>query len=265
MGWRSLSRSVIGTRHLRHCLPCQDAGGYRVFGDLIIGAVADGAGSAPYSERGASLAVQQALNYLSNLNQWLQPSANPQWPTMAQAPSPAQTQRLFERTVNKVRQRLQQQAGQDGHSMDAFACTLLAFAATPHWLVAMQIGDGFMVASMAKASYQLLFQPDKGEYVNQTAFVTTPTALNDLQTRVLDHSPQFICVATDAFERLAMHLPEWTPHPPFFEPLQEYLWETPDPEQDDTYIMNFLTTDYLNKQTDDDKTLLLCAYEAVGE
>jgi serine/threonine protein phosphatase PrpC len=262
MGWRSLSRSVIGTRHLRHCLPCQDAGGYRVLGDLIIGAVADGAGSAPYSERGATIAVQQTLNYLSNLNQWLQPSANPQWPTIEQAPSTAQTKRLFERAVNRVRQHLQQQAEQDSYGVDAFACTLLAFAATPHWLVAMQIGDGFMVASTEAESYQLLFQPDKGEYVNQTAFVTTSTALTDLQTRVLATAPQFICAATDAFEHLAMRLPKWEPHPPFFEPLKEYLWETPDPEQDDTYIMDFLTSDYLNKQTDDDKTLLLCYAEA---
>jgi hypothetical protein len=44
--------------------------------------------------------------------------------------------------------------------------------------------------------------------------------------------------------------------------LEEYLDETPIPEQNDAYIMNFLESEYLNKQTDDDKTLLLCRLEA---
>jgi hypothetical protein len=261
MGWRSLSRSVIGTRHQRNFLPCQDAGSYRVLGDLVVGAIADGAGSAPHSELGATLAVQHTLDHLAYLEAWLQPNQNPKWPTVEQSPSPAQARRLFERTITKVRETLQQQADRNGYGLETLACTLLAFAATPHWLTAMQIGDGFIVVSTASEPYQLLFQPDKGEFVNQTTFVTSSTAWDDLQVSVISSPPHFICAATDAFERLAMHLPDWRPHPPFFKPLEEYLLETPNPEQDDAYIMGFLESNLLNKQTDDDKTLLLSLFE----
>lgn len=262
MGWRSLSRSVIGTRHQKHYLPCQDAGGHRAFGDVVIGAIADGSGSAQHSAIGAALAVNSTLDYLSNLETWLQPHPNPQWPTTEKPPSPPQIKRLFERTLTKVRNDLQQQATESNYGLETLACTLLAFVATPHWIAAMQIGDGFIVVSNRAQAYQLLFAPDKGEFVNQTTFVTSSMAFKDLQIKVISDPPQFICAATDAFERLGMHLPQWEPHPAFFKPLEEYLKETPNPEQNDAYIMSFLESEYLNQQTDDDKTLLLCRWAA---
>ncbi len=261
MGWRSLSRSVVGTHHQRQSLPCQDAGGYRLLGDVVVGAISDGAGSAAHSDIGAAIAIKSTLTYLSHLETWLQPTQNLKWPTVAQPPSQTQAQRLFERTFTTVRSELQAQATQHGYELETLACTLLAFIATPHWFAAMQIGDGFMVVSTSAQAYGLMFTPDKGEFVNQTAFVTSSNAHNDLQVKVISETPQFICAATDAFERLAMRLPQWEPYPAFFKPLEEYLTETPIPEQDDAYIMKFLESEYLNKQTDDDKTLLLCGFE----
>jgi Protein phosphatase 2C len=265
MAWRSLSRSVIGTRHQRQSLPCQDAGAYRDLGEVVIGAIADGAGSAPHSELGATLAVKRTLEYLSNLEAWLQPSDNPQWPTLERPPLPSQARRLFERTVNQVNKALQQEADRQGYGLDTLACTLLGFVATPHWVAAMQIGDGFIVVSTPSAPYELMFVPDKGEFANQTMFVTAATIPTDLQTKVVPSAPQFLCAASDAFERIALHLPSWKPHPGFFKPLEEYLSETPDPEQEDTYLVNFLGSEYLNKQTEDDKTLLLSLYQCEEE
>ncbi|MGB8698283.1 MAG: PP2C family serine/threonine-protein phosphatase [Thermosynechococcaceae cyanobacterium] len=257
MTWRTLSRSVIGTRHERLLLPCQDASGDRQLGDLLLGAIADGAGSVPHSDVGATLAVQTALDYLENLDGWLQPSDHPTWPTLQKPPSFAQARRLFERTVTKVRLALQQCAEHHYYNFEDLACTLILFAATPHWLVAMQIGDGFIVTRSREATFQLLFRPDKGEFINQTTFVTSAPAIAEMQVGVIAEPPQFICAASDAFERLALRFSDWTPHPPFFKPLEEYLLETPVPAEDDTYIINFLKSEYLNHHTDDDKTLLL--------
>jgi hypothetical protein len=266
MGWRSLSRSVVGTRHQSLQVPCQDAGGHRVLklalGEVLIGVVADGAGSASQSEIGAKLAVQTTIDYLTNLAQWLQPNEQkPLWPTVVRSPSLLQTKRLFERTTHKVRGVLTQQAQDNCCEFEDLACTLLAFVATPHWFATMQIGDGFIVASAGDKTYQLMFQPDKGEFVNQTTFVTASTALADLQVRVVAGAPQFVCAATDAFERLAIDFKNWQPHAPFFNPLAEYLMETPIPEKEDGYIMEFLNSEHLNSNTDDDKTLLLALYE----
>ncbi len=125
----------------------------------------------------------------------------------------------------------------------------------------MQIGDGFVVVRPKRKDYQLLFKPDKGEYANQTTFVTSNSALADMQISVLPHPPKFICASTDALERVAIRLSDWSPFPPFFKPFEEYMVETPAPETDDEYLVSFLKSDRLNSRTDDDKTLLLGLYK----
>ena len=46
MGWKAIARSAVGTSHQKQKIPipCQDCGNYRIFKDVIVGAVADGAG-----------------------------------------------------------------------------------------------------------------------------------------------------------------------------------------------------------------------------
>ena len=78
-----------------------------------------------------------------------------------------------------------------------------------------------------------------------------------MQVKVLQQTPEFICAATDGLEGVAIRQSDWTPHPPFFQPFDEYLAETPEPEEAPTYLEPFLTSDRLNERTTDDKTMLL--------
>lgn len=275
MVWRAVVRSAIGTGHQQEHHPCQDYGGNRILNDVIMGAVADGAGSAKYSDIAAKLAVETTLNYLATSEAWLQ-KRNYSWHSLSQPPSETQVRRLFTKGVGKVRSTLQKQAAENGYAMDDLACTLLAFLATPQWIAAMQIGDGFIVVRRSMSwkqavlandftapgeDYQLLFQPSKGEFANQTTFVTSLDALEEIQVRVVSGQYPFICVATDGLENVAIRLKDWTPFSPFFKPLEEYIQETAHPEQDDEYLVNFLTSERLSERTNDDKTLLLCLYQ----
>lgn len=259
MSWKVIVRSVIGTSHQCQQLPCQDFGDDRVLGDVLIGAIADGAGSARHSDIGAKLAVTTALDYLAATEAWLQ-KRHHSWDSLPHAPTPETVRKIFTRTVTRICDQFSQQAAVDGYSVDDLACTLLVFLATPHWVAAMQIGDGFIVTRSRTNDYQLMFQPDKGEFANQTTFVTSANALADMQVRVVLEQPTFICAASDAIERVAIRLSDWTAFPPFFQPLEEYLIETHNPKQDDDYLIGFLTSERLNQKTDDDKTLLLGRY-----
>lgn len=264
MTWKAIARSVIGTSHQHHQLPCQDFAGYRILDDLIIGAIADGAGSAKYADLGAKLVVRTTLDYLAATETWLQQKRHISWQSLAEPPSEERLRGLFSKMVARIVTALQKQATLKGYSLNELSSTLLAFLATPHWIAAMQIGDGFMVVrSQAPRSnqpdYQLLFQPDKGEYANQTSFVTSTHAVAEMQVKVIAVDQPFITASTDALERVAIRLQDWTVFPPFFKPLEEYLQETPQPEQDDAYLMQFLESERLNQRTDDDKTLLLCS------
>ena len=260
MAWKAVARSAVGTSHLKQQMPCQDYGGCKVLNDVILGVVADGAGSAKHADIGAKLVVKTVLGYLTGIEEWLQQRKR-FWQLNPQPLSEEQARKLFAKTVKKVVTALEKQAASKGYSVDDLACTLLVVVATPNWVAAMQIGDGFIAVRCQQEAYQLLFPPDKGEYINETTFVTSANALNAMRIGVRSLKPQFICAATDGLERVAIRMSDWTPFTPFFQPLEEYLQETSNPEQEDEYLKNFLDSDRLNARTDDDKTLLLCCYD----
>lgn len=292
MNWKAIARSAIGTSHQKQEMPCQDYGGYKIIDEIIIGAVADGAGSAKYADIGAKLAVKIVLEAftkedISNIIETLHPETSetnklPNWIWKSltslgtierngtssvaihqpQSLSELDISQLFTKTVQKVRAALAEQAAENNYSANDLACTLLVFIATPHWVAAMQIGDGFIVLRCQEEEAQLLFPPDKGEYINETTFVTSANALEAMRVYVKTGNPEFICASTDGLERLAIRMSDWTPFAPFFQPLEEYLRETSNPEQKDEYLMSFLESDRLNARTDDDKTLLLCLYDS---
>ncbi|MGB3652568.1 MAG: PP2C family serine/threonine-protein phosphatase [Rivularia sp. (in: cyanobacteria)] len=260
MNWKAIARYEVGTSHQKQGLPCQDFADFRTFDNVIIGAVADGAGSAKYSDIGAKLAVEAVLEYFTEFSQRLQKRKC--WEQSFSQPLSEKTaKKRFKNALKKVNTALQKQADEKDYSVNDLACTLLVFVATPDWIAAMQIGDGFIVVRSQDSEYQMLFQPDKGEFANETTFVTSTNALDDMQIKVFSEKPEFICASTDGLEKVAIRFSDWKPFPPFFKPLEEYLQETQKPEEEDEYISNFLNLEQLNARTDDDKTLLLCLFD----
>jgi Protein phosphatase 2C len=263
MHWKAVAHSEIGVLHQKHKLPCQDYANYRFLEHgLIVGAVADGAGSAKHSDIGARLAVETTLQFFSRIGAFIQKRKRCR-EKFSRPFSKQETEKHFVKLLQqRIRVRLEQKAQQDGYAVQELACTLLCFIATPYWTVAMQIGDGFLVVRAQEKDYQLLFSPDKGEYANETTFVTSTNAVDDMQIAVVPYPLEFICAATDGLERVALRVSDWMPFAPFFNPLCEYLEETPDPQGDKSYLESFLGSERLNQKTQDDKTLLLCLYQS---
>ena len=254
MSWKAIVHSEIGTRHCQSRQPCQDYGHYQIIDSVIIGAVADGAGSAPHADVGAQIAVQTALSTLTQ-----QVSG---WSTLTLDQQKTEAHSLFTTLLQMVVNALETQAKTENYALKDLGCTLLAFIATPDCVAAMQIGDGFIVVRPGSTlPYQVLFPPNKGEFVNETMFVTAADALDCLQVSVHSVSTPFICLATDGLESVAIKFQTWCPHPPFFDPLWDCLHSLEDHSQRQTYLERFLSSDRLNARTDDDKTLLLCLYE----
>ena len=255
--WKAIARSVTGVGHLRQSMPCQDYSRYhQLKGGVLIGAVADGAGSAQYSQRGAQLVVESSLAYLQRwenfgyrrrlkLLPWLMAIAEPK------------RRAFFEKLLRFLRRQLRELSQLEGISLDSLASTLLVFVASREGIVAMQVGDGFLVVRSTPDHYQLLFQPDKGEYFNETTFVTSSQASQALQTCCYPQPVQFICAATDGLEKVAIKFQDWSAFAPFFQPLEAFLRETQDPEANPDYLEQFLHSERLNQRTQDDKTLLL--------
>jgi hypothetical protein len=290
MTWRAIARSVKGTSHQKQNMPCQDYSNYKIIDHTIIGVVADGAGSAKYSDIGAKLAVKTVLETfteqnISNITELFNAESsvsetenkvasawtlnfrgrtdkkNTATVTIAQSPSEQKAKRLFSNILNQVITALKEQAEKENYSIEDLACTLLIVIATPDGVTAMQIGDGFITVRHPEAPPQLLFPPDKGEYINETTFVTSANALTEMRVVVKPGQPEFICASTDGLERLAIQMSDWTPFAPFFNPLEQCLRETDNLEESNQYLVDFLTSDRLNARIDDDKTLFLCIYD----
>ncbi|MFM7364043.1 MAG: PP2C family serine/threonine-protein phosphatase [Cuspidothrix sp.] len=255
MGWKAIARYVTGTSHQDQKIPCQDCGNYRIFDNVIVGAVADGAGSAKYSHIGSEIAVKTVIKCFADINELPDKSGFTQ-PLLEK-----EAKEVFTKFVKEVIKAFHEKADSKGYSINDLACTLLVFIATPEWVAAMQIGDGFIVIRSQDSEYKLLFEPDKGEFFNETTFVTSANALEEMQVQVISGKQEFICASTDGLEKVAIRLSDWKPHAPFFKPLEEYLRETDKPGgNDDNYISDFLNSERLNSRTDDDKTLVLCLY-----
>ena len=65
--WMVSGGSVTGTSHRRVGLPCQDSSSYCIAGEVLIAAVADGAGSAALSDVGSTLAAETSVRTAERL------------------------------------------------------------------------------------------------------------------------------------------------------------------------------------------------------
>ncbi len=249
--WQAVAGSAIGTKHISGGKPCQDYAAYQITseGQVAIGAVADGMGSAAHAEIGSKIAVEVAISQL-RLRDWL-----------AKPITQSEAKVFFNSLLNTVVNSLQQQAKTSNYPLKDLACTLLVFVATRNWLAAMQVGDGLIVVrAKNRPNYQLLFQPDKGEYINYTTPVTSRDAAEKMQADVWLGEHEFICAATDGIENISL-VKRREPFDKFFQGLESQIMRSGKTQPEKEAELNeFLNSDKINKKTDDDKTILMGIY-----
>ncbi|MBN1813831.1 MAG: protein phosphatase 2C domain-containing protein [Anaerolineae bacterium] len=244
--WRIVGASVQGTSHQQNDVPCQDAHGYRVLlnGAVVI-AVADGAGTASRSHEGAQRAVKQALDTLERDLAYNVLRTEFEW------------QRLMTAAFRQAREDIVGHARWENAPLRDFAATLTCAVASNDELAVGQIGDCLAVAR--KGPDDPLFvaaQPQRGEYANETFFLTLEDALDHLQVHV--YPPvQTLVLMSDGVVRLAVNVVENVPHTPFFRPLLDFAAEMKDEKTAQEQLAAFLASERVCARTDDDKTLVL--------
>ena len=66
-----------------------------------------------------------------------------------------------------------------------------------------------------------------------------------------------IAILSDGLQMLALKIPEYMPHAPFFSPLFRFVAEVTDETEAKEQLEAFLRSPRVRKRTDDDLTLLL--------
>jgi hypothetical protein len=157
----------MGRSHEKSSIPCQDKTGKSKGREVHVIALADGAGSARFSEYGAEIAVQIIMKLL-----------RAEFTSLLDVGGEV----CAERIIHQLQASLNQCADKKNISFHELASTLLFFATDGADYLCGQVGDGRISRFNNDLSVaELIFEPDKGEYFNETTFLTSSQAFAALQ------------------------------------------------------------------------------------
>jgi Protein phosphatase 2C len=257
--WKVIGASVTGRSHEATGKDCEDASDWLTEPGLTCLAVADGAGSRPLSRVGASLAVRRALE-TAGVFAASQAATDTRAQTAStadgggtgravDAADPAAWLRVI---FADVRDQITVLAAADCRDAEDYATTLAVAVVTSEVIGIGQIGDTIAVTG-GGSSYQTAAPAPRGEYVNETTFITAAGALDELRITVLPAAEvDSVFLSTDGLRfKILDDLAAASPFTPFFEDLTAYA-RSPDATLD--AVRRFLAG--LDDQSGDDKTLL---------
>jgi Protein phosphatase 2C len=241
-GWQVLGASTIGASHQKQALPCQDAWmATECRGGVLAVAVADGAGSASHAEVGSRLAARRAVSAV--FDRMLQPRTGGVYAMLDDA-------------FLQARRELEFEAASSGLELRNLPTTLTVVIAMPDCLGVAQTGDGLVVALEPDGSLIPLTRPQRGEYANETHFVTGPGGETPRYIHVGEVAPGF-AVLTDGLLPVTSDLKTGRPHAPFFQPFFSTLKQGPATPDLRRHLEQFLESPRLRERVDDDLTLVV--------
>jgi hypothetical protein len=253
--WCWAGARAIGTAHLAGGLPCQDAFAARIArapcgSEILVAALADGAGSAERADAGAKLATSLSVEVAAEA------LADGAGKVEEAAP-------LLRYAAEQARFTIAALAGHETRSVADFASTLLLVVLHGDGGVVAQIGDGAVVGEHEGngGGWEPLLWPEHGEYVNTTRFLTDADALDHLRVVELPGPARNVCLFSDGLERLVLDFRSRSAHAPFFDAVFRRFGEVPQAgyaAQVSHELTQLLSSDAVNQRTDDDKSIV-CA------
>ncbi|MCA9835819.1 MAG: protein phosphatase 2C domain-containing protein [Trueperaceae bacterium] len=240
--WRTLAASVRGSYHTKQAKGNEDALGLAstLSADLLL-IVSDGAGSAPFASEGSQFLTRKALDLLAHYEM---PSARFALECDAYA-------LLF-----KLKQALTQFAEEQNRVSGDFAATFLAVMVGELYTLAIQVGDGAIIALDHANELTFLTQAFHGDYTSETVFLSSDSALVQASVGVYpsDRYKAF-ALLSDGLEPVALQ--GGKPFKDFFMPLFAFVQSEGSVSQKLSNLATFLDGEQMNARTHDDKTLIL--------
>lgn len=249
--WNFVNVSVIGSSHSKMGLPCQDTCKCFIINNqapIFIAVAADGAGSAQYADLGSKFACNifieklivffQSGNSIENLKR-----------------------EYIENLIQEIKVNISEYASSYNSNPREFACTIITAIIGLNSAVFFQIGDGAIVVSSSEdnGSFNWVFWPQNGEYINTTFFLTDENTINNLNFDSVNKKIEKIAIFTDGLQTMALNYQSKVVHQPFFQKCFEIIknHETQSIDERNEQFSNILSSNIFNERTDDDKTLIL--------
>lgn len=251
MSWSVYRAVAIGTSHMERQLPCQDACQAWVSGNLLVAAVADGAGSASHSELGSELCVNAVVE---GLKSFFESDAE----QSADVDVLALSQTHLTDIINGVREKIFELAASNGLEPRDLACTLIGVVARlPGNGYFFHIGDGAGVAQFSDTTLPaVVSHPENGEYSNETWFLTHEAWKDHVRLTPFVDPIDTIAIMSDGSMPFALTKDRCSLFPGFISPVARYLKER-STEEGNIGLQALLESERTNSITNDDKTLVL--------
>lgn len=253
--WRIAQASVIGQSHLNQNTVCQDRLLTRTLeteseGEILIAAVADGAGSTTRGERGAEIACEFFASQISEF--------------LKNATVKSLTEDFGMRWIEFFQSKIAEIGRAEKKEMREYATTLVAAVVSESDAVFYQVGDGGAVFSVdgAPESYRFSIAPVESEYVNMTEFLTDTAAAKSLRFVAVEKRIEDLILFSDGIFAVAVDYQEMRPHEPFLMPMIAPLRRSSSGNASgdlNEKLEKFLASPKLNEKTDDDKTIILAS------
>ncbi len=245
---------MTGASHLKADAPCQDAhlcvavqnGDGR---NVLILAVADGAGSAKLGGEGAAIATKSIV---AQAKAWLADDGSIR----------KLDQRRVSDWIDGVRECIASAAGEARLTMRDYASTLLFALVDEGASAFVQIGDGAIVTSEDPSLWDVQYWPQHGQYANQTFFVTDDEAHKNMKFAHGLQPVREIVVTTDGLERVLLDTIERRAHAPAFERMLQPLRNVASGGHNEGLshaLAAYLASPAVSTRTDDDVTLVIGA------
>ena len=231
--------------------PCRNYGKLeKLHNGIVLGAVADGAGTASRSHVGAKISVRSGLAALRTQSEGL---------TGALLGGPRDPLNdLFAKVMDTVGEAVRDGAQTEGVPVPELATSLTVFFAGPFGLAAMQIGRNLLVYRTRGGDYGLVFDINHDE--DQPETVTCSHATDAMRVGAMRGPVEFLCLASKAFQPVSLGDAAPQPSIPFFRPLDRYASGALDDGDVHRGIREFLRTSDLSRDAEEDLTLALCRY-----
>jgi|SRR5581483_1019740 len=251
--WKYAYASVVGTSHTKTDTECQDSSLCTVHrlpnrSEVLIAAVADGAGSAQMASVASAMTAQSFTESVKNF-------------LSAGNGIEAISREFVVKWLTSLQVAIIKRAEENETDIRNFASTLLGAIIGDESAVFVQLGDGALVVSMRNRieEYGWIFWPQQGQYANQTYFVTDETAADFINHLYINDAIDDLAVFSDGLQSIALHTQSKTAHAPFFRAMFKPLLDQPSGylEGLSATLGKYLGSDAVNQRTDDDKTLIL--------
>jgi serine/threonine protein phosphatase PrpC len=250
--WRVVAASVLGKSHEKIKQLCQDAHHWELLSEgVLVAAVADGAGSASLGKIGAIVASQTAVETIRLQYGEIASSGD------VNAEDNQKWQLLLANALEAAKKAVEEEAIACKVTPRELATTLIIVVATPNLIAAVQVGDGVAVGCDRAGNIIALTAPQRGEYVNETIFLVSPNALENIQVNVWRGVVANIAMLSDGLQMLALEMSGGKPHAPFFFPMFKFVANVTDERDAQEQLVAFLRSERISTRTDDDLTLLL--------